>query len=143
MLSVINWRMLTVQFNWQHLQRSTCHGKNFFQVQSLELCSIWRPDPNSRPTQCRKELLKTVKAKKLAYYGHTMRKQWSCLEKQIMQGTLHAGEEDHAQPGWTTSRRGHDSLWKSHSEWHRTEINGESTFMAWPTLESKEQDRTM
>jgi len=36
----------------------------------------------------RKELIKTVKAKKLAYYGHTMRKQGSCLEKEIMQGTM-------------------------------------------------------
>jgi len=31
--------------------------------------------------------LDTVKARKLAYYGHTMRKQWSCLEKEIMQVT--------------------------------------------------------
>ena len=28
-----------------------------------------------------RELLDTVKARKLAYYGHTMRKQGSCLEK--------------------------------------------------------------
>ena len=35
-----------------------------------------------------RELLDTVKARKLAYYGHTMRKQGSCLEKQIMQGTM-------------------------------------------------------
>ena len=34
------------------------------------------------------ELLDTVKARKLAYYGHTMRKQGSCLEKEIMQGTM-------------------------------------------------------
>ena len=33
------------------------------------------------------ELLGTVKARKLAYYGHMMRKQGSCLEKEIMQGT--------------------------------------------------------
>jgi len=33
-------------------------------------------------------LLDTVKARKLAYYGHTMRKQGSCLEKDIMQGTI-------------------------------------------------------
>jgi len=31
---------------------------------------------------------RTVKARKLAYYGHTMRKQRSCLEKEIMQGTV-------------------------------------------------------
>jgi len=34
-----------------------------------------------------RELLDTVKARKLAYHGHTMRKQGSCLEKEIMQGT--------------------------------------------------------
>jgi len=33
-----------------------------------------------------------------------------------LQGQVHAGEEDHARPGWTTSRRGQDSSWKSQSE---------------------------
>ena len=32
----------------------------------------------------KRELLDTVKAKKLAYYGHTTRKQGSGLEKEIM-----------------------------------------------------------
>ena len=36
----------------------------------------------------KRELLDTVKARKLAYYGHTMRKQGSCLQKEIMQGTM-------------------------------------------------------
>jgi len=45
----------------------------------------------------KRELLDTVKARKLAYYGHTMRKQQSCPEKSIMQETLHAGEEDHVR----------------------------------------------
>ena len=36
----------------------------------------------------KRELLDTVKARKLAYYGHTMRKQGSCLEKEIMEGTM-------------------------------------------------------
>jgi len=35
----------------------------------------------------KRELLDTVKARKLAYCGHTMRKQGSCLENEIMQGT--------------------------------------------------------
>jgi len=35
----------------------------------------------------RREPLDTVKTRKLAYYGHTMRKQGSCLEKERMQGT--------------------------------------------------------
>ena len=34
------------------------------------------------------EALDTVKARKLAYYGHTMGKQRSCLEKEIMQGIM-------------------------------------------------------
>ena len=33
----------------------------------------------------KRELLDTVKARKLAYYGHTMKKQGSCLEKEIVQ----------------------------------------------------------
>ena len=36
----------------------------------------------------KRELLDTVKARKLAYYGHTMMKQGNCLEKEIMQGTM-------------------------------------------------------
>jgi len=67
----------------------------------------------------KRELLVTVKARKLAYYGHTMRKQGSCLEKEIMQGTIcqvHAGEEGHARPGWTTSRHGQDFPRKSQTE---------------------------
>ena len=36
----------------------------------------------------KREVLDTVKARKLAYYGHTMRKQGSCLEREIMQGTM-------------------------------------------------------
>jgi len=36
----------------------------------------------------KRELLDIVKARKLAYYGHTMGKQGSCLEKEIMQGTM-------------------------------------------------------
>jgi len=36
----------------------------------------------------KRELLNTVKVRKLAYYGYTMRKQRNCLEKEIMQGTM-------------------------------------------------------
>ena len=36
----------------------------------------------------KRDLLDTVKARKLAYYGHTMRKRGSCLEKEILQGTM-------------------------------------------------------
>jgi len=36
----------------------------------------------------KRELLEIVKSRKLAYYGHTMRKQGSCPEKEIMQKTI-------------------------------------------------------
>ena len=36
----------------------------------------------------KRELLDTAKARKLAYYGQTTRKRGSCLEKEIMQGTM-------------------------------------------------------
>ena len=35
-----------------------------------------------------RKLLDNVKARKLEYYGHSIRKQGSCLEKEIMQGTM-------------------------------------------------------
>jgi len=35
-----------------------------------------------------RELLDTVKARKLAHYGHAMWKQGICLEKEMMQGTM-------------------------------------------------------
>jgi len=59
----------------------------------------------------KRELLDTVKARKLSYYGHTMMKQGSYLKKDIMQGKCQmcAGEEDHACTAWTdTSRHGQD-----------------------------------
>jgi len=53
-------------------------------------------------------------------------------------GQVHAGEEDHARPGWTLDNI---NTWtwllveqKSQSEWQRTEIDGESTSIVWPTL---------
>ena len=46
----------------------------------------------------KRELLDTVKARKLANYGHTIRKQGSCLEKKIMKGTMPgARRRDHAE----------------------------------------------
>ena len=38
--------------------------------------------------EVKRELLDAVKASNLAYCGHTTRKQGSCLEKEIMQGTM-------------------------------------------------------
>ena len=39
-------------------------------------------------TGVKRQLLDTVKASQLAYYSHTVRKQGSCLDKEVMQGTI-------------------------------------------------------
>jgi len=36
----------------------------------------------------KRKLIHTVNARYVAYHGHTMRKQGTCLEKEIMQGTM-------------------------------------------------------
>jgi len=68
----------------------------------------------------KRELLNTVKARKLAYYGHTMRKQGSCLEKEIMQGTM-PGARRRGRPrprtAWMDNiKTWTGSPWKSQSE---------------------------
>jgi len=91
-----------------------------------------------------RELLDTAKARKLAYCGHTATKQENCLEKEIMQETM---------PGARRRGRPHTAWMDNIMTWtglpveesaRMTEINGESTSMAWPTLGSrtaKEQNR--
>jgi len=62
----------------------------------------------------KRELLDTVKARNLAYYGHTMRKQGSflsCLEKEMMQGTL---------PESTQARKTTHGLGGQHQDVDRT-----------------------
>ena len=64
------------------------------------------------------------------YCGH-------CITLCKEQCQVHAGEEGHARPGWTTPRRGQDSTWKSQSERQRTGINGESTSIHRGRLKNK------
>ena len=59
----------------------------------------------------KRELLDTVKTRKLAYNGHTMKKHELPGERDNARC-----EEDHTRPGWAISRRGQDSPWKSQSE---------------------------
>jgi len=94
----------------------------------------------------KRELLDTVKARMLAYYGHTMRKQGSYLEKEIMQATMpgapctqarkttHILDGQHKWTGLTVE----ESIRMT-----RTEVNVESASMVWPTLRlrtAKEQN---
>jgi len=96
----------------------------------------------------KRELLYTIKAGKLAYYGHTMRKQRSCLEKEIMQGTM-PGSRRRGRP--RTACMDNIKTWTGlpvEESVRMTEDRhkGESTFMAWPTLGSrtaKKQNRSL
>jgi len=66
--------------------------------------------------EVKRELLDTVKARKLPQYGHTMRKRGS-LPGESNNGSNNAkctqARKMHARPGWTTSIRGQDCPWKS------------------------------
>jgi len=59
------------------------------------VCGTASADGDDNDYQCltytageKRELLDTVKARKQEHYGHITRKQGSCLEKEIMQGTM-------------------------------------------------------
>ena len=64
----------------------------------------------------KRELLDTVKARRLAYYGHTMRKQGSCLEKEIMQGIMPGERRRGILLGLLLPR----TAWMEHQHVHRT-----------------------
>ena len=59
----------------------------------------------------KRELLDTVKARKLAYHGHTIRKE---IMQRTMPGARRRGRA--RRLGWTISVRGQDVPWKSQSE---------------------------
>jgi len=98
----------------------------------------------------KRELVDTVKARKLAYYGHTMRKQGTCLEKEIMQGTM-PGAHRRGRPrtAWIDNIKTWTGLPMEGSirmADDRDSLNRESTSMMWPTLGSrtaKKQNRTI
>jgi len=76
---------------------------------------------------------------KPAYYRHTMRKQGSCLEKEIMQGTM-PGARRRGRPhtAWTDNIKTWTGLTVEESiRMTEDRDNGESTSMVWPTLGSR------
>ena len=94
-----------------------------------------------------RELLDTVKERKLAYYGHIIRKEGSCLEKEIMQGTM-PGARRRGRPrtAWVDNFKTWTGLPVEKSIMTEAEINGESISMVWPTLglrTAKEQDTSV
>jgi len=64
----------------------------------------------------KRELLDTVKARKLWSHNEETRQLPGERDNARNNAKVHEGEEGHARPGWTTSRRGQDSPWKSQSE---------------------------
>jgi len=100
----------------------------------------------------KRELLDTAKARELAYYGHTMRKQGNCLEKEIMQETMPcARRRGRPRTGWINNTKSWTGLSVEESVWMTEDRdNGERTSMVWPTLGSRiklrnrtEQNRTV
>jgi len=92
-----------------------------------------------------RELLDTVKAKNLAYYGHTMRKQGSCLEKE--EGTMPgARRQGRPRTAWTDNIKTWTGLSVEESiRMTEDRDTWRSTSTVWPTLGSrtaKEQNRT-
>jgi len=94
--------------------------------------------------EVKRELLDAVKASNLAYCGHTTRKQGSCLEKEIMQGTM-PGARRRGRPrtAWMDNINAWTGL--SVEESIRMEMEKWRKYIAWPTRGSKtakEQNRT-
>ena len=88
-------------------------------------------------------MLDTVKARELAYYGHSIRKQENCLENngRNMPGARRRGRP---RTAWIDNIKTWIGLLVEESV-RMTEENGESTSMVWPTLVSrtaKERNRT-
>ena len=78
--AVANLQRIFINF----IQTARKFGERFSEISfsvSLTVASL-------NKAGAKRELLDTVRARKLAYCGHTMRKQGSCLEKEIMQGTM-------------------------------------------------------
>jgi len=82
--------------------------------------------------EVKRELLDTVKARKLAYYGHTMRKRGTCLEKEIMQGTVPDPRRQGRPCMAWIDILDNTKMWTGLPE---EEINGESTSMDHPRIE--------
>ena len=95
----------------------------------------------------RRELIDTVKARKLAYYGHIMRKQGRCPEKEIMQETM-PGARRRGRPrtAWMDDINTWTGLPVEESIRMTEDIDKwRNTSMVWPTLGSrtaKEHNRT-
>ena len=108
LMKALVWPVATYRCESWTLRKNEETRLEAFEMKGLRkiLCVSWTAKKTNEwvlsKAGVKRELLDTVKARKLAYYSHTIRKQENCLEKEIMQGTLfpvHAGEKDHARLG--------------------------------------------
>ena len=86
----------------------------------------------------KRKLSDTIKARKLAYDGHNMRKQGSCLEKEIMQETMPgAREAERPRTAWMDNIK----MWTGLSMEKSVRMTEDSIEkvcnMVWPSLGSR------
>ena len=95
-----NWTKL-----WQYLVALQSHGHpGVFVFEEFEMKSLQQVLRVSKTNSwvmetagVERDLLKSVKRRKMAYFGHIMRKDGECLEKEITQGTT-AGSRGRGRP---------------------------------------------
>jgi len=87
----------------------------------------------------KRELLDTLKTRKLVYYGHTIRKQGSCLEKEIMQGTMSARcmQARNTTHGLDRKHQYADRTIRGRVNQNEEDIDKLRKSMVWPTLGSR------
>jgi len=84
----------------------------------------------------KRELLDTVKARKLAYYGHTMRKLELPGERDNARNNARCTQARKATHGLDGQHQDVDRTVRERVN-QRTGTNGESTSMVWPTIGSR------
>ena len=93
-MKVLVWPVATSSYESWTLRKNEETHLDAFEIKGLRkiLQVTWTTKKTNEwiliKAGVKRELLDTVKVRKLAYYGHTMRKQESCLEKEITQGTM-------------------------------------------------------
>jgi len=92
-MKVLVWPVLTYGCESWTLRKNEETCLDAFEIKGLRkiLRVSWTAKKNEwvlNKAGVKRKLLYIVKAKSLAYYGHTMRKQGSCLKKEIMQETM-------------------------------------------------------
>jgi len=94
LMKALVWPVATYGCESSTLSRNEETRLETFEMTRLRkiLCISWTAKKTNEwvlnKAGVKRELLDAVKARKLTYYGHSMRKQGNCLEKEIMQGTM-------------------------------------------------------